>query len=106
MVHIISIWLLTAGFLGAGTFNVIGSPATKSSFVRWGYPRWWNIPTGTLEITCAILLATHASRHLGLALGTAIIAAAAFTVLRHREHSHLPPLGGFAVLITLAVTLR
>jgi|SRR5579864_2861490 len=50
MVHALSIWLLVAGFFGAGLFNAIGTPATQSDFARWGYPRWWGRFTGGLEI--------------------------------------------------------
>ena len=104
MMHAASIWLLVAGFLGAGIFNAIGTSATQRDFARWGYPRWWNIFTGGLEIICAVLIALSVSRIAGLALGAIVIAAAAFTVLRHRDFSHLVPLGVFAALIALAAT--
>ena len=104
MVHALSIWLLVAGFFGAGLFNAIGAPGTKSDFARWGYPRSWNIVTGGLEMMSAVLIALPASRSLGLALGAAIIAAAVLTVLRHRDFSHLVPLSVFVALIALAET--
>ncbi|MES5482216.1 DoxX family protein [Bradyrhizobium sp. INPA03-11B] len=104
MMHAISIWLLAAGFFGAGVFNAISASATQSDFARWGYPIWWGILTGGLEITSAILIALPVSRIVGIALGAAIIAAAVFTVLRHRDFSHLVPLGVFVVLIALAAT--
>jgi len=102
MIHTISIWLLVAGFLGAGVFNAISTSTTQSDFARWGYPRWWGILTGGLDIVSAVLIALPLSRIVGMALGAAIIAAAAFTVLRHRDFSHLVPLGVFVVLIALA----
>jgi DoxX-like protein len=105
MIHTLSIWLLVAGLFGAGLFNAIGTPGTKSDFARWGDPRWWNIFTGGLEITSAALIAVPVSRMVGLAAGAVIIAAAALTVLRHRDFSHLMPLGVFVVLIALAGTL-
>jgi hypothetical protein len=104
MVHALSIWLLVAGFFGAGLFNAIGTPGTQSDFARWGYPRWWNILTGGLEIMSAVLIALPVSRVVGLALGAVIIAAAVLTVLRHREFPHLVPLGIFVALIALAET--
>ena len=104
MVHALSIWLLAAAFSGAGAFNAIGMPGTKRDFARWGYPRWWNILTGGLETMSAVLIAFPVSRILGLALGAVIIAAAVLTVLRHRDFSHLAPLGVFAALIALAAT--
>jgi hypothetical protein len=105
MIHALSIWLLVAAFFGAGLFNAIGTPGTQSDFARWGYPRWWNILTGGVEILSAVLIALPANRTAGLALGAAIIAAAVLTVLRHRDFSHLMPLSVFVALIALAGTL-
>ena len=105
MVHTLSIWLIVAGFSGAGLFNAIGTQRTQSDFARWGYPRWWSFFTGGLEITSAVLIAFPASRIVGLALGAVIIAAAVMTVLRHRDLSHLVPLSVFIALIALAGTL-
>ena len=105
MIHALSIWLLVAAFFGAGLFNAIGTPGTRSDFARWGYPRWWNILTGGVEILSAALIALPVTRTVGLALGAAIIAAAVLTVLRHRDFSHLMPLSVFVALIALAETL-
>jgi hypothetical protein len=101
MVLTLSIWLLVAGLFGAGLFNAIGTPATQSDFARWGYPRWWSRFTGGLEMMSAVLIALPVSRIVGLALGAIIIAAAVLTVLRHREFSHLVPLGVFVTVIAL-----
>ena len=102
MVHTVSIWLLVAGFLGAGLFNAISTPASQSDYVRWGYPRWWGRLTGALEMVCAVLIALPASHMVGVALGALIIAAAVLTVLRNRDFSHLVPLGVFVAVIALA----
>ena len=105
MAHALSIWLLVASFFGAGLFNAIGTPATQSDFARWGYPRWWGRFTGGLEMISAVLIALPVSRIVGLALGAVIIAAAVFTVLRHREFTHLVPLSVFVALLALTETL-
>ena len=105
MVRAVSVWLLVAAFFGAGLFNAIGTQKTQSDFARWGYPRWWGIVTGALEIVSAVLIALRSSRIAGLALGAVIIAAAVITVLRHRDFSHLAPLAVFVALIALAGTL-
>ena len=104
MMHALSIWLLAAGFFGAGLFNAISTSATQSDFARWGYPRWWGILTGGLELISAVLIAIPASRVVGLVLGAAIIAAAVLTALRHSDFSHLVPLGVYVVLLALAAT--
>lgn len=102
MPQAVSIWLLVAGLAGAGLFNAVGTPATRSGFVRWGYPAWWGLVTGALEVASAVLIARPGTRDAGLVLGAAIVAAAVVTVARHREWSHLAPLGVFAVLLALA----
>ena len=102
MLHALSVWSLVAGFFGAGLFNAIGTPATQSGFVRWGYPPWWCRLTGALELVCAVLIAVPAGRGAGLLLGAVIVAAAALTVLRQREFPHLAPLGVFVALLAVA----
>ena len=77
-------WVLTLAFLGAGVVNAAGSAAIKDNFVRWGYPRWWNLVTGGLEVLVAALIALPAARVGGLVLGAAICIAAIATVLRCR----------------------
>jgi CubicO group peptidase (beta-lactamase class C family) len=91
VIHALSMWLLVAAFFGAGVFNTIGTRATRESFVRWGYPSWWHLVPGGLEILSGILIALPRGRDAGLLLGTIIIAAAFLTVLRHREFSHIAP---------------
>lgn len=102
MVHILSIWFLVVAFCGAGLANVIRSSATRNDFARWGYPPWWGIVAGGLEIVSAAMIAFPVSRTAGIVLGAAIVAAALLSVLRHREYSHLAPLSVFVTLIALA----
>lgn len=99
--HMIFIRLVAAAFASAGLFNAIATSTTRSNFVRWGYPAWWCRVTGGLEISAAILVAIPATRAAGLIL-CALILAAALTILRHREFSHLAPIGCFAALLLMA----
>ena len=101
MVHFVELWLMVAGLVGAGLVNALGMAGTRSAFVRWGFPRWWGVVTGALEIASAVLIALPDTRSVGLALGAVILAAAICTVLRHRDFSHLVPLGGFVALLAL-----
>jgi hypothetical protein len=84
-------WLLTLAFFGAGVVNAAGSAAIKDDFVRWGYPRWWNLVTGGLEVLVAALIAMPATRSPGLMLGAAICVAAVATVVRYRDYGHVAP---------------
>jgi len=74
-------WLLTLAFLGAGVVNALGRGTIKDDFVRWGYPRWWNLVTGALEV------------------------AAAATVVRCKDYGHVPPSIGLTVLSMLDLAL-
>ena len=102
MLDSISIWLAVMAFAGAGLFNALGSPATQHAFVRWGYPAWWCRVTGALEVTVAILIAIPASRGMGLTLGAVVLVAAAVTVLRRQDLSHVVLFSIFAGLLLLA----
>ena len=84
-------WLLALAFLGAGIVNADGSAAIKDDFVRWGYPRWWNLVTGVLEALAAALIAMPTARVAGLVLGAAICVAAVATVVRYKEYGRVAP---------------
>ena len=96
-------WLLALAFLGAGVANAAGSATTKDDFVRWGYPRWWNLVTGGLEVLTAALIAIPSARVEGLILGAAICIAAVATVVRHKDYGHVAP--GLVLTILSAVDL-
>jgi hypothetical protein len=91
-------WLLAAAFLGAGIVNAAGSAAIREQFVRWGYPRWWNLATGGLE-------ALAAARVAGLTLGAAICVAAVATVVRHKDYGHVAPGAVLTILSALDLAL-
>jgi hypothetical protein len=84
-------WLPALAFLGAGIVNAAGSAKIKDDFVRWGYPRWWNLVTGGLEVLVAALIALPATRVAGLALGGVICLAAVATVVRSKDYGHVAP---------------
>jgi uncharacterized membrane protein YphA (DoxX/SURF4 family) len=98
-------WLLALAFLGAGVVNAAGSAAIRDDFVRWGYPRWWNLVTGGLEVLVAALIAIPATRVAGLMLGAAICVAAVATVVRYKDYGHLPPGIALTALSALDVAL-
>lgn len=98
-------WLLALAFFGAGVVNAIGSAAIRDDFVRWGYPRWWHLVTGGLEVLAAALIMVPAIRVAGLGLGAAICVAAVATVIRHRDYRHVAPGLVLAALSALDLAL-
>ncbi len=98
-------WLLALAFLGAGIVNAAGSAAIKDDFVRWGYPRWWNVVTGGLEVLVAALIALPSARAAGLVLGAAICLAAVATVFRFKDYGHVPPSVALTALSALDLAL-
>jgi hypothetical protein len=71
-----------------------------------GYPAWWCRVTGGLEMVTALLIALPATRLMGVILGAVIVLVAVVTVVRHRDLSHLAPLGVFATLLVFVFAVR
>ena len=87
-------------FLVAGVINLAGRGAVRGDFARWGYPAWFRLLCGALELLSAALLLGRQTRVLGLALAGAIMIGALFTLLRHREpFKHLAPALVFSALV-------
>lgn len=76
------------------------SPQNAASYARWGYPDWFHYITATLELAAAALLINPATRKLGAAIGSFVMAAASLTTLFHAEYDH-----AIAPLIVLTVSL-
>jgi hypothetical protein len=93
-------------FAIAGVVNLAGLGAVKRDFARWGYPAWFRLLCGALELSSAVLLLGQQTRVFGLTLAGAIMIGALFTLLRNREpFGHLAPALVFSAFIvaTLAV---
>ncbi|RKE37451.1 DoxX-like protein [Paraburkholderia sp. BL23I1N1] len=94
-------------FAVAGVVNLTGRGTVKSDFVRWGYPAWFHLLCGALELLCSALLFGQQTRVLGLTLAGAILVAVFFTLLRNRESfKHLAPALIFSALVVATVALR
>jgi hypothetical protein len=97
------VWVLAAFFAFGGVVNIVGVEPVRTDFARWGYPGWFHLLTGGLELAVAVLLACRATRA-GAALGAGVMTAAATTVLAHGEYLHaVAPL---VVLVLLALAWR
>jgi hypothetical protein len=94
-------------FAIAGVVNLARPGAVKRDFARWGYPAWFQLLCGALELLSAALLLGQQTRVLGLTLAAAIMLGALFTLLRNREpFRHLAPALIFSALIVATVAVR
>jgi hypothetical protein len=94
-------------FAVAGVVNLAGRGAVKRDFARWGYPAWFRLFCGTLELVSAALLLGQPTRVVGLTLAGAIMIGALCTLLRNREpFQHLAPALIFSALVVVTVALR
>jgi len=94
-------------FAIAGVVNLAGRGAVKRDFEHWGYPAWFRLLCGALELLSAALLLGQQTRVLGLTLTGAIMIGALFTLLRNREpFKHLAPALVFSALVVVTVALR
>ncbi|MFL9865726.1 DoxX family protein [Paraburkholderia fungorum] len=99
--------IVAALFAVAGVVNLAGLGGVKRDFARWGYPAWFQLLCGALELLGAALLLGQQTRVFGLTLVGAIMIGALFTLLRNRESfRHLAPALIFSALIVATVALR
>ena len=106
-VYSILVMVLTALFTVSGVVNLAGLGPVKRDFARWGYPTWFRLLCGALELFSAGLLLGQQTRLLGLALEGVIMVGAVITLLRNREpFLHLAPALIFSALVVLALVLR
>lgn len=94
-------------FAVAGVVNLAGRGAVKSDFARWGYPAWFRLLCGALELLTAALLFGPLTRLPGLTLAAAIMIGALFTLMRNREpFGHLAPALVFSALVAVTFAVR
>lgn len=99
--------IVAALFAVAGVVNLARRGAPKRDFARWGYPAWFQLLCGALELLSAALLLEQQTRVLGLTLAGAIMIGALVTLLRNREpFAHLAPALIFSALIVVTVVVR
>lgn len=79
---------LAAFFVVGSLSNIFAPPPIYEEYLRWGYPHWFHLVTGSLELTTAALLAWAPTRLWGAALGCTVMLAALTTVTLHGEYGH------------------
>ncbi|MEW9623387.1 DoxX family protein [Rhodanobacter geophilus] len=84
---------LAVFFVVGSVSNIFAPGSIYEEYLKWGYPGWFHLVTGSLELTAAILIIRAPSRLLGSALGCAVMLAAIATVIIHGQYGHaVPPL--------------
>jgi putative oxidoreductase len=107
----IAVWVLTAllalMFLFAGAFKLSGAQTAVNNFAKWGYPDWFRVVTGIIEVTAAILVLVPRTSFYGAALILATMVGAVLTHAMHAETGNIPlPLSLFALAAVLAYVRR
>ncbi len=103
--QLVLVGLLVVFFVFGGVVNLYGPEAVTKDFARWGYPPYFHLVTGALELLAAVLLVFPATRLIGVALGGSVMLAAAATLLFQREFTHMIPalvVVGLLVLVARA----
>lgn len=73
--------------------NTFVSAEIAADYARWGYPQHFHYLTAICEFTAAAMLIFKPLRLYGALLGSAVMLAAAGTVMFHGEYAHaIPPL--------------
>ena len=93
---------LAVFFVVGSLSNLLAVGSIYEEYLRWGYPPWFHLVTGSLELTSAVLLAQTRTRLWGAALGCSVMLAAFATVTLHGEYGHgVPPL----IVATLSIVV-
>jgi putative oxidoreductase len=75
---------LSLVFLAAGATK-FGSPRWEMRFTAWGYPDWFRVLVGVLEVVCAILLLVPRTRRWAALVLLTLMLGAAGTHVLHGE---------------------
>jgi putative oxidoreductase len=107
----IAVWVLSGAlafmFLFAGGFKLSGAQTAIDNFAKWGYPDWFRIVTGLIEVTAAVLVLVPRTSFYGAALIVPTMVGAVLTHVTHAEIGNTPlPLLLFALAAILGYLRR
>jgi uncharacterized membrane protein YphA (DoxX/SURF4 family) len=102
----LGVWVLTGllalMFLFAGGFKLSGAQTAIDNFAKSGYPDWFRVVTGVIEVTAAVLVVIPRTSFYGAAL---ILPTMLGAVITHITHGETPNVGLPLVLFALAAVL-
>lgn len=96
--------VLSVVFLAAGATK-FRAPQWETRFSGWGYPDWFRIAVGMLEIVCSMLLLVPRARRWAALVLTTLMLGAAGTHLLHGEAPRVVVNIVLAALLIAAVAL-
>jgi putative oxidoreductase len=106
----ITLWILTAVlslvFLATGGFKLAGAKEAVNNFQHWGYPDWFRLVTGGIEVTCALLLLVPRTTVLAGGLLICTMLGAMRTHIHSNELPMLPVPVVLAILLAVVVAGR
>jgi putative oxidoreductase len=90
----ILLWLITLFLalicLRSGLLKVTGNIFWVRDFHRWGYPDWFRLGVGVIELISMLLLLVPRLASYGASLFAVVMLGAIFTHATHNETSRLP----------------
>ena len=96
-------WLVAAFFVVNGVVNLFNPPSFRESLASLGFPSWFHLFNGAVQIVTGALLAFEATRKIGFALAVAVCLVVYAALIRRREFGHLGPITVLSVLVALAI---
>ena len=98
--------LLALMFFFAGGFKLSGAQTAIDNFAKWGYPDWFRIVTGVIEVAAAVLVLVPRTSFYGAGLIVATMVGAVLTHATHAETRNIPPPLVLFVLAAILAYLR
>jgi uncharacterized membrane protein YphA (DoxX/SURF4 family) len=98
--------VLALAFLSAGGTKLLSNDEAALDFEEFGYPPWFAVFTGLLEVAGAVLIVIPVTRFHGAALLACVMAGAVFTHVRAEQFGMLLPPVMLLVLASVVAWLR
>lgn len=96
-------WIIAAFFIANGLVNLYGPESIRAALFRWGFPRWFHLANGSIQILIGVLILMPATRVFGFGLGVTLSILILIVLFRQGELRHaLPCLTLLASLLVAA----
>jgi len=86
-------------FIGAGHLQLAEVAPVRRAYARWGYPEWFRIAIGMIEIEAGMLAAFDATQRLAALQLIAIMAGSIYTHGKTAGERHMMVMPAFTLVI-------